>query len=167
MAALDSLLTRISAIMEYAVKKLVIVLIVALVTVITLQILMREFATALSWSDEISRFLLVYLSMFGSALAYNQGSHISIRLFHDKLPEPAAKAVDIVINVLSLIFFVLFIQYSIVLITRQRFQVSGAVQMPMQYIYAALPVSAAAMCVFCLNKIVKNLRFLLGGRAAQ
>ncbi len=36
MAALDSLLTRISAIMEYAVKKLVIVLIVALVTVINI-----------------------------------------------------------------------------------------------------------------------------------
>lgn len=160
MIAVSRLLARIGKGIDIAVQKLVILLILALVAVITLQIVSRGFFTAVSWSDEISRFLLIYLSMFGAALAYNRGTHISIRLFHDKLPERGARVMDTIIHCLSLVFFILLFQYSIVLITRQRFQVSGALQLSMQYIYAAIPVSVSAMLVFCLTKITENLGIL-------
>jgi TRAP-type C4-dicarboxylate transport system permease small subunit len=131
----------------------------ALVVVITLQVVFRVWFTALSWSEELSRFLLIYLSTLGAAIAYRKGSHISITLYHDKLPGPARAVVELLVTLGSVAFFILMIQYSTELIAKQRYQVSAAMQLPMQLIYFCMPLSMAAMLIFSIEKIIR----IIGG----
>ncbi len=164
MHAISKMVTRVGDVIDRVMRILSIIMLSALVIVITLQVIFRFFFTAFSWSEEVSRFLLVYLSMFGAALAYRLGSHISIRLFHDKLSPKAASAVGVVVTLLSILFFVLTIIYSIELIARQQYQVSGALRVPMQYIYLAIPISISVMIIFALEQLAKDVMALKAGK---
>jgi TRAP-type C4-dicarboxylate transport system permease small subunit len=159
--ALSEFLHELGNIINSVIQKLAIVLIIVLVITITIQVIFRSFFTSFSWTEEVSRFLLIYLSMLGSAMAYNKDRHISVKLFHDKLKEKTSCIINIIINTLSLAFFVFLINFSIELIRRQQYQVSGALQVPMQYIYMSIPISMSAMLVFCLGKITYDLHKLL------
>ena len=49
-----------------------------LTIIITAQIISRVFFTALHWSEELSRYLLVFTSFAGASLAYKRGNHIAV-----------------------------------------------------------------------------------------
>lgn len=60
--------------------------IVAMTFVTLLQIICRIFFEALTWSEELTCFLLV-LASFGSNGGIRRGAHISIMFLVDKLPK--------------------------------------------------------------------------------
>ena len=61
----------------------------------TLQVVTRVFFTALSWSEEITCFLLVYASLVGAAVAFKRGSHIAVTFIVQRLPAGVQKALAI------------------------------------------------------------------------
>jgi len=167
MHALSKTLHKLGQALERIFHYICILLITVLVVIITIQVIFRVFFTAFSWTEEVSRFLLIYLSMVGTALAYRKGSHISIRLFHEKLSVHSGRIIDVVIHLACLVFFMLMIRFSIQLIVKQQFQVSGALQLPMQYIYMSIPISMVAMTLFSIEMLADNICKLTEGRAAQ
>ena len=55
----------------------------ALICVITLQIVSRLMFTSVSWTEEVARFLLIWITFLGAALAFQQGRHIAVTLLRD------------------------------------------------------------------------------------
>ena len=64
----------------------------------------RALGDPLIWTDELSRFLMVWLAVFGWILASRKRIHVRIRFFQDLLPRRAHKAVEIVIQLALAIF---------------------------------------------------------------
>lgn len=65
------------------------VLVVVLLGTVTAGIVFRALNHPLSWTDEISGFLMVWLACMGWMIATRHGTHIRIRLIQDMFP-PAA-----------------------------------------------------------------------------
>src|SRR5436189_3773296 len=82
---------------------LAIALTVALLTVVMLGVITRALNDPLIWTDEVSRFIMVWVAVAGWLLATRRRAHIRIRFFHDLLPKPAWRAAELVIQVAVLL----------------------------------------------------------------
>lgn len=74
-------------------------LVVVLLATVTAGIVFRAANHPLSWTDEASGFLMVWLACLGWMIATRRGAHIRIRFFQDKLPDPAWRGTEAVIQV--------------------------------------------------------------------
>jgi TRAP-type C4-dicarboxylate transport system permease small subunit len=71
---------------------------VMLLTVVSLGIVMRAAGRPLSWTDEMSGYLMVWLACLGWILATRRGAHIRIRYFQHKLPSGGRRGFEVVIQ---------------------------------------------------------------------
>lgn len=121
-------------------EALMFALLVLMVLVATAQVVFRFFFTALSWSEELSCFLLVFASLVGSAVAFKRGSHLSISFLADRLPPTMKKVVATVVALLGIGFFAIVAFYGAQLMLSESAQLTPAMQISMSWIYLMYPV---------------------------
>ncbi len=135
----------------------VLAIMVGLVTTTTLQVVCREFFAALSWTEELSRYFLVWGTFFAATLAYKRGSHISIQFIVDKLPRGIKLSVIILTHVLAIFFFVSVAYYALKMMKMQVSQISPALFLPMRYVYGCIPVSMLIMMIHALSEVLTEV----------
>lgn len=161
-----ALLTRLSDLADWVMCRLVFLTLSLLTLTITLQIIARVFFAALPWTEELSRYLLVFATFGGASLAYKRGNHIAVTLLVARARGRLRELWGALIQLLSLFFFGLAIRSSIQLITLQIYQVSPALGLPMRLVYLALPLGFATMALHALAELVACVGRALGGEAA-
>jgi TRAP-type C4-dicarboxylate transport system permease small subunit len=148
---------------DWLVTRLVFILIAGMVLVTTSQVVFRVFFTALSWSEELSRYLLVWGTFFGATMAYKRGNHIALTFVVEAFGSKMKKIFSIIIYILSMIFFGFVIYYGWQMIKMQVFQISPALSLPMQYVYLSIPISLFIMIIHALAGITKEFTGLVNG----
>lgn len=138
-------LDRISNDLNQLMKVLSGIMLIAMTIVITIQILFRIFFSALSYTEEVSRYLLVWSSLFAASVAYKQGSHIAVTFLVERCKNNFKRIMPIMICLLSSLFFIAAIYYGFQLIHMQVFQTSPALLIPMRYVYLCIPISFLVM----------------------
>lgn len=131
--------------------------------VVFLQVVFRYvLRQPLFWSEELPRYLLIWMSFLAAALAQRQDAHINITLCLAPLPARARRALKILTDIVVL-FFLWILLYSGGLVTSVTAQHrSTALQLPMGWVYAALPVGAALMSLYLVLQIADGVRRLKG-----
>ena len=116
----------------------------------------------IDWVEETSRFLFIWLSFLGAALATDQMVHIRIDFFALFLP-PRARLVLEIIVYLMMVSFATVMTYQGILVTLRASDQSPVLLLPMSLAYLAVPVSGVAI-VFFILRILGGLivRFLRG-----
>lgn len=127
----------------------------SMIVIITAQIIFRVFFTSLSWTEELSRYLLVWATFIGTAVAFKKGAHIAVTFGIDFLPKQLKKFVQMISFLLMALFFVVTIWYSINLFNMQVYQVSPAIGIKMRYVYMIIPISFSVMSVHLLCQFTK------------
>ncbi len=154
---------RISEVLNNIIKVLVGIMLIIMTIVVTVQIIFRIFFDALSYTEEMSRYLLVWSSLFAASVAYKQGAHIAVSFIVEQFKGKSRKMMSIIINLLSIIFFIIAINYSLQLINLQVFQTSPALLIPMRYIYLCIPISFSVMLFHGLVMLLGESIQLLKG----
>ncbi|WP_336368044.1 TRAP transporter small permease [Marinobacter sp. C2H3] len=129
--------------------------IAALIAVITLQIVSRVLFSAVGWTEEVARFLLVWLTFLGAVLAWAQRRHIVVTVLVDRLPPSVRRwlsAFALACAVAALVALA-WIGYQYMMM--QSYQKSASLRVPMMYIYAVIPLSAALMALLGLADLVR------------
>lgn len=129
----------------------------ALAAVMTLQIVSRVLFTAVSWTEEIARFLLVWLTFLGATLALAEKRHIAVTLLTDRLPSALRRVAAIVGLVAMTTFLIALTWIGWNYMSTQSFQRSASLQVPMMYVYSVIPVSGALMSVLCLADLMATM----------
>lgn len=109
-----------------------------------------------SFTDELSRFLLIWIGILGAGYVMGQKLHLSITLFPDRLKPANKRKVEILINAIIFIFsFAVLIAGGsrLVYITLTLGQTSAALKIPLWFIYSVLPASGVLTCYYCLANI--------------
>ncbi len=115
-----------------------------------------------SWTEELARFSLIWLSILGAAYLNARREHLSMDFLYGKFSNPTKKKVSILIEVFIFLFalIVMFVGGSnLVYTTLHLDQLSGTLRVPLGYIYAVLPFSGfLIMCfsVYHISKISSN-----------
>jgi len=115
-------------------------LMLLMIVVTTAQVIFRFFFEALTWSEELSCFLLVLASLLGAAIAFKRGSHIAVTFLTQKLPASLQKGMAVLVNLLGILFFLIVAYYGAVLMRTEASQTTPAMMISMSWIYAMYPV---------------------------
>lgn len=110
-----------------------------------------------SWSEELARFLLIWIGILGAAYASGQNMHLAIDLLSDKLnPAKQKRLIALIrIMIIAFAFFVLVVGgFRLLYITQILGQTSPALQIPMAVVYAVLPISGLLVVYYKLNDFV-------------
>ncbi|MFB3816759.1 MAG: TRAP transporter small permease [Candidatus Methylomirabilales bacterium] len=147
--------------LTWLVERLLIGLSAAIAVVVFLQVLFRYLLRQpLFWSEELPRYLLIWMSFLAAAVAQRDEAHINITLVVNRLPARARRLAHLLANGLMLAFLGVLV-YSGSLVTRiTAAHRSTALQLPMAAVYVALPVGAALMALYLALQILEDLRRL-------
>jgi len=133
----------------------------AMSLIVFAQILSRFiFHASLSWSEEITRYLLVWTTFFGGAYCVRQGAHVGIEAFTMLLPKKAKKILAIVVMVGTIFLCAVIFKFGINLVTSlfSRNQLSPAMRIPIAYAYLAVPVGVGLFIVRYIQNIIIAIR---------
>ena len=133
----------------------------AMTAVVAAQVFFRYGLNAsLFWSEELARYLLVWLTFLGASAAFRRGAHPGIDLMVVRLPGPAKRAAETLVLVASLAVFAVMVVYGIRFSWFVRMQITPALGLPKWAVFAAVPVSGAIGAAH-------TLAFLWPGRTKQ
>ena len=157
------MLTRLAAGMERGLAWLLALLLAAIVLAVTWQVVSRYLlGDASGWTEELARFLLIWIGLLGGALAYQRRLHLGLDLLPEYLrkhrPGSAITATTFAaIDCCVLVFAVAILVIgggALVLLTLDLEQYSPALGLPMGIVYLCLPLSGILMCLSAIAAIV-------------
>ncbi len=123
-------------------------LMAGMVVVITAQVWYRFVLNdPLAWSEEMGRYLFVWISFMGAAAGVRYQVHLGIDLLRKILPEKPYRAVVLTVNLIIQIFLALIIYWGFKILSIIQFQTSPSMHIPMIYPYMAVPVGAIFMFI--------------------
>jgi TRAP-type transport system small permease protein len=137
-----------------------------LVIPVTLQVVSRYTALipAWIWTEELSRFLFIWMIMLGAMIGVREGGHFEIDLWPAMTPRAQA-VIHIVSNLAVLAFALVFIWWGIEFTRFGWDQSSELAELPMPFIFVAWPLAGLTWTLFVGEKLLLNLRVLLGAAA--
>ena len=117
----------------------------------------------IDWVEETSRFLFIWLSFLGAALAVERMVHIRIDFFAQLFSPRARLALEILVY-LNMVVFAMIMTYEGALVALRAGDRSPVLLIPMSYAYLALPVSGVAIILFALRILVGLVARLAQGQ---
>jgi TRAP-type C4-dicarboxylate transport system permease small subunit len=146
--------------------RLMVATVAILIVPVTLQIVSRYTALIPSWiwTEELSRFLFIWMIMLGAMIAVREGTHFVV----DVLPplRPRANALlNIVCALFVLVFALVFIGWGIQFVRFGWDQHSELAELPMTFIFIAWPVAGVTWALFLGEVFIANFRLLAAKNA--
>jgi TRAP-type C4-dicarboxylate transport system permease small subunit len=135
----------------------VIVVLVCLLTAITFAQVAARYVLGdpLIWSEEAARYLFVWVSMIGAALAIREGGHFGLDLLIRRVP--ALKPVlGPAVTVVTSVFLVILLKTGIDETNLASMQVAMTFPMRMQWAYLALPIGAGLMLFHIAVHVIRS-----------
>lgn len=123
-----------------------VLLLLSVLTLMTLQIVMRYlFSSPLTWSEELARYAMVWMTFTGSALAVTKKAHVCVDLIVGAFPKGLQRAAGYVTKCLSLIFLGVVTYYGaryVQMNLRNYSLISGICK---GHVYSIIPICTALM----------------------
>ena len=119
----------------------------ALLACVSAGVVTRELGAPLIWTDELSRFLMVWLAAFGWMVASRKRIHVRIRYFQDRLPRSAHNAVEIAIQAALVAFGALVTYYGVGLVAKNHDLTATTLPLSMSWMYAPLVLAGAVTAI--------------------
>ena len=134
------------------------VVMVAVMTVLVIiQVLLRYiFFYSLSWSEEVARYLMIWVSFLASALAVQKGLHLGMESLIIRLRPPVRRKVDILTKSAVLVFLLYLTVGGFKISWLVREQSSPALFLSMSYAYAAAGVGGLFMAIQTFHSLIEE-----------
>lgn len=122
------------------------VLVAAMTVTTFLQVLFRYvFNSPLVWSEELARYLFVWISLVGAGAAVRTGGHYGLDLLFLKLPPGIRPKVAAGVSVIVAVFATTLLVVGVQETTTASMQMASSLPVRMHWAYAAIPVGASLM----------------------
>lgn len=136
---------------------------IAIAATVLLQICSRLFLPfSIAWTEELSRYLFIYMVALSVGVVLRQNRNISVELFHHLLGPRVQAAVQVLLCGLIGLFAFLVLPYAWQYAQNGAWQTSPTLHVPMLYIFFSTVVTFALLLVYsllgCLEGIIAMCR---------
>ncbi len=140
-------------------EKVLALLFGVIVCVMFAQVVFRYiFNNSLAWSEELIRFLFVWLTFLGGALAVKSKTHIAVEFFIGLLPGKYLKYTRILNQVLITAFFVAMVVIGSFWVFYSRGLQSSALGLPVYIVlYGALPSTSVLGVGYSIKRLKEEV----------
>ena len=135
-----------------------------LIIPVTIQMISRftELIPAWIWTEEMARFLFIWMVMLGAMIGVRDGSHFECDVWPELKPRANA-LLRIVSLVFVLVFALVFVWYGIQFVQFGWNQSSELAEMPMTWIFVAWPLTGGTWLLFGFERLRADLRVVIDG----
>jgi len=131
--------------------------------IVTLQIFARALHVTVSWTEEASRYILIWIGMLAAGIALKEGGHAAIGFVIDPLPKKAQHVVNLLIEAGILVFMIIFFKTSLKAAFDAKDFLASAFDMTMFWPKMALPVGSVVLILNCIYLMAFDLTKLVYG----
>jgi TRAP-type C4-dicarboxylate transport system permease small subunit len=140
-------------------KWLTIVLLAAMLGIEILAVFCRyALSNALPWPEEVTKWLMVWMTFTGSPIALRIGAHAAIEILPSYLRGRAFQFLVVAVQLAVITLMLVLIKEGIELTWIARIQVGSATRISYAYIYAAIPFGSAIMLLVSVKTAVRALQ---------
>ena len=110
-----------------------------------------------SYTEEVARFLLMWIGLLGAAYAYRKKMHLGIDIISEKLQGRAKYVTTLFVYFLTLLVAIAVLivgGMNLVLLTLELNQFSSSLGLPMGLIYLCLPLSGFLIVLYTLEMLL-------------
>jgi len=138
-------------------QKLLIALMALLLIDVSWQVLTRFLLESpSSFTEELARFLLIWIGLLGSAHAYRHKMHLGVDIITKSLDAKKAKIMASFVQIITIAFAVSVLIYggsNLMLLAFKLNQTSPSMQINMGIVYIALPLSGLLFSLFAIEQL--------------
>jgi TRAP-type C4-dicarboxylate transport system permease small subunit len=112
------------------------------------------------WTEELARFLLIWVALLGSAVAFGTRSHLGVDFFVEKFHPDVRKLVAVFTHLTVLLFTGSIFIYGGSLVVAGALimeQTTPALGWKMGYVYLALPLAGIFIALFTIENLIETL----------
>lgn len=151
-----SLVSRALNVMEAAIEWLIAISVAVMVANITMGIFCRYVLnSALSWTEEMSRYLMIWVGMMGASLAMKDDSHVGISFVVNLFPPAAGRILKVLSRLVVSLFLAVVLVKSFSYLNTLSIQRSPAMELPMMIPYLSVTVGVILMSIENIVKITQ------------
>jgi C4-dicarboxylate transporter DctQ subunit len=144
-----------------------IVMVPVMTGIIFVQVVLRYiFFSPLSWAEELSKYLLVWVSCLGSANGIKDAMHVSIDYLKNKFSAFPQQIVTLIIHAVTFSFFLFCIIEGTMYAFNGWIQTSAAMGIPMTIPYLSIPVGFSIMLCVSIERFVDDVRDVLKNKVS-
>lgn len=110
-----------------------------------------------TWSEALTRTLIIWMVYLGAALAVREGLLVSVDVLKKLVGPRMRLVVDLLSLAATLVFFCIVAWFGYLITWRVRFQNLAGLEIPISWAYAALPVGAALSVLVTLLVVARRL----------
>lgn len=136
------------------------ILLFAMSIFIGLQVFMRYvMLNSLSWSEELSRYMYIYMLYLGISYGVRTNRHLRISVIQNLLKEKGQKILSLFSDILFLAFSVIVVINStkVALLIANFGQVTASTQMPMYVVYMGVPIGFSLVIIRLIQNIIHKI----------
>ena len=144
---------------RWGTETVVALLMTVMVATILLQVFCRfVLGNPLSWSEELARYAFVWITFLGAAVAYRHGGHIVVETVVTLLPRRLQAVLAWVVDALAVVALLVLLVQGFRIVEVNSNVEATMLEIPMSWVYASVPVSAAIMLAYQVERTVRRLR---------
>lgn len=161
MIIIETVLKILKFIRKSNIIEAIIALLTAILSVIVLlQVVFRYVLNSpLAWTEEASRFLLIWIVLLGAAIGIKRKSHFTVDIFFKKLSPKLQQSLQLALDIfLFILIFDVMIVNGVYLSNLTFRQISPALNIRMSYVYSAVLAGGILSCCYVLEDILLYLK---------
>lgn len=147
---MNKLIDLIDRCLEWVMVSMMVILVVDVTWQVVSRYLLGE---ASSFSEEVARYLLIWIGLLGSAYAYRRKMHLAFDLLTEKATGTVKYWMELVIHFFIIFFSVIVLIFGgwyLVQLTWELNQLSASLQISLAYVYFALPLSGVLTVIYAV-----------------
>ncbi|NDW00924.1 TRAP transporter small permease [Salipiger sp. PrR002] len=130
----------------------------AIIVAVVIQLLGRSgVIDAFVWTEELTRFALLYLAAFGVGLAYRSGDLVNVDIVCEALPGRAPWVLRLISAAITVGFGVLLIKATWLYVSIGVRQTAPSLGVRMDFIHASMLVALVSLSLFALLRVIGML----------
>lgn len=133
--------TPFTRVLDFLLATFAALLLVALLVLVSLGVFTRGMNVPLAWTDEMSRFVMIWLAVFGWVIGTRKRAHVRIRFFHDLLPMMVRRWLDFVIELAMIGFGVAVGWHGVALTIKNHDLEATTIEISMAWVYVPLIIA--------------------------
>ena len=145
-------------------KKLLVILLLAMVTTVSWQVFSRYILNdPSSVTEELARFLLMWISLLGACYAYRTRMHLGLDLMVNKLPgkyQIRASQFALVVTMVFSISVMIIGGLNLSWIAWELKQQSAALNISMAWVYSVMPLSGGLITFYAMYFLLNHDEFV-------
>ena len=162
MGMVERILGRINDFFVKLAKRLCIYLLAVMTAIVLTGVFFRYVLNnAIPWTEEVSKFLMIWMALMGAPVGLQMGTHVGIEALKNALRGRPHFSLLLLGQLIILSLLLVWIKEGLAMTQMAMRQTASSIEISLGWIYLAIPVGSLMMLTIIVQQIIQTIRQII------